>query len=114
MGRPKAPNRKSDNEEQDDRLTLVIEEIKAKRQACLEALEQPLPLATLSIVQKLAGLSCPSRPSLPLAQASKLAAYSAITLHLRQKQYTVADAKLREVVLNLINKATHWAWEGAP
>ena len=113
MGRPKAPNKKLGNEEQDDGQKHVIEAIKAERQACLEALENPLPLATLSIVQKLAELSCPSRPSLPLAQASKLAAYCAITLHLRQDQYKLADARLKQVVLNLVEKATRWAWEGA-
>ena len=112
MGRPKGANKNSDKTEQDGRQRAIVEAIKDRWQACLEALEQPLPLAVLSIVHELAGFRCPSRPSLPLAQASKLAAHCAITLHLRREKYTVPEPKLQEVVLNLINKATNWAWEG--
>lgn len=114
MGRPKGTNKNLDKVEQDSPQKAIVEAIKDKWQACLKALEQSLPLAVLSIVQELAGFRCPSRPSLPLAQASKLAAHCAITLHLRREHYSVPEPKLQEVVLNLINKATVWAWEGGP
>lgn len=112
MGRPKGAGKILDKKEQDGRHIAIVEAIKAKRQACLEALEQPLPLSTLSILTDLAGLNSPLRPSMPLAQASKLAAYCAITLHLNQQHYRVPEGKLMAIVLGLISKATQWAWQG--
>lgn len=114
MGRHKALVAVSDREEQAGSKRVVAEAIQAKRQACLEALKQPIPLTVLSLVQEVAGLSCPSRPSLPLAQASKLAAHCAVALHLRREKYGLPKSKLQDVVLNLIAKATRLAWEGDP
>ena len=113
MGRPKGAHKKPDKEEQDERQTAIIEAVKAKRQACWDALDESLPFRALNILQELAAHPHPSRLSLPLAQASKLAAQCAIRLYLRQKDYNVAEAQLQKLVLRMINDAVHWAWEGA-
>lgn len=112
MGRLKGGNKKSEKEEHDDRHGGVIEAIRAKRQECLEALERPNLLNAVKFPLEISRISCPSRPSLPLAQASKLAAHCAITLHLRQKDVKAPEEKLQQTVMWLIGKAVQWAWEG--
>ena len=112
MARPKGGNKKPEKEEHDDRHRAVIEAIRAKRQECLEALEKSDLLAPVKFSQEISRISCPSRPSLPLAQASKLAAHCAIALHLRAGLKAAEDAKLQHAVIWLISKAVTWAWEG--
>ncbi len=112
MGRQKGGIKKPEKEGHDDGHRAVIEAIKAKRQECLEALEKSNLQETVKFSQELSRISCPLRPSLPLAQAAKLAAQCAITTHLRHDQGEVVEPKVMSTVLVLLKKATQWAWEG--
>jgi hypothetical protein len=83
MGRVKPEKRRPSKEDKDERRAALVEAIKAKRQECLDALDEVLPVASLRATKALSELEAPSHPALPLAEASKLAATCALYLHLK-------------------------------
>lgn len=114
MGKVKGAHQKSDKANQSEEYKAAVSAIRAKRQECSHLIAAA-PFRLVKLLDDVAALKVPSRPSLPLAEAAKLAATCALQVYLNMKQgiYTWPDDRLLHLVLRLLNDAVQRAFVGA-
>lgn len=112
MGRVKPEKRKGSKEDKDEWRAALVEAIKAKRQECLDALDDVLPMASFRATKALAELKAPSHPALPLAEASKLAATCALYLHLKTIGNRRPSGYMQQLIVAFFRLAADTAMAG--
>jgi hypothetical protein len=112
MGRAKPYKRKGSKEDKDERRAALVEAIKAKRQECLDSLDDVVPMASFRGTRALRELEAPSHPALPLAEASKLAATCALYLHLKTIGNPKPSAYIYKLAVAFYRLAADYAMAG--
>ena len=115
MGRPRGGQKKADKVPRGNESNEATLALTAQRQACYVALGEKKPALIPGILQSMATMSFPSRPSLPLAQAAKHAANCALRIFAKidSNDWGLPQHFLYSVMLKLLHLAVQWAQEGA-